>query len=132
MGIMEFLRLMLGPITSLARSGHEKELRLACIDLEPKACAPEGGIGRRTAKVLGEAGHILKARPDLLRVEIDRHTPETNHVQRTASGKRGAVLHAECCGSMPTAKAARGPWIVAPFACAGNASDASLDQRACT
>lgn len=30
MGLLEKLRLLLGPITSLARIGHEKELRLAC------------------------------------------------------------------------------------------------------
>ena len=30
MGLLEYLRLLLGPITGFARIGHEKDLRLAC------------------------------------------------------------------------------------------------------
>jgi hypothetical protein len=56
----------------------------------------ERDVGRRTTEVFGEAGNILKPRPDLLRIEVDAKAPEANQIQLTPTGKT-SLAHAGSC-----------------------------------
>ncbi len=64
--------------------------------LEAQARAAERGVRRRAAQVLGEAGDILEAGADLLRVEIDRETAEADDVESPTGGERRGVSHRDC------------------------------------
>ena len=61
--------------------------------LQAEARAAERGVRRRAAEVLGEARHVLEARADLLRVEVDAEAAEADDVVRTAFREARSVLH---------------------------------------
>ena len=67
----------------------------------PEARAAERGVGGGAAEVLREAGRVLEAGADLLRVEVDGEPAEAEDVEAPIGGEAGAVLHdgsPEQCG----------------------------------
>ena len=90
-------------ITAFAGQGfHQETAHVVIADpaqhrrLQPQPGGAESDVGGRSAQILGEAGHILKPRTDLLRIEIDAQAPEANQIQLTPTGKT-SLAHAGSC-----------------------------------
>ncbi len=78
-------------------------------EAEPRAA--EGGVGRRAAQVLGEAGDVLEPRADLLRVEVDGEAAEADDVERPVGGEAGRVV----ASSYPRGRERRWRWPCRPY-----------------
>src|SRR5579862_1653234 len=87
-------------ITALARNRlDEKAPQRVVADarderrLEAQSGTAERGVRRRTAEVLRKARHILEARADLLRIEVDREAAEADDIELAVRCEWGGVLH---------------------------------------